>query len=57
MNEPIRDTARLGLTAAERERLTFFKWAYILQNVDGFSAAQAARLVWVRWLYIKGRLV
>jgi hypothetical protein len=55
MNDQITDAARLVLTAAERERLTFFKWAYALQ-ADGFSAAQSRRLCWVRWLYLQGRL-
>ncbi|HLI28840.1 MAG TPA: hypothetical protein VKZ60_17380 [Chloroflexota bacterium] len=44
------------LTAADRERLTFFKWRYILQ-ADGFAAAQARRLTFMRWLYLQGRLV
>jgi hypothetical protein len=44
------------LTAVDRERLTFFKWRYILQ-ADGFAAAQARRLTFMRWLYLQGRLV
>ena len=44
------------LTATDRERLTFFKWRYILQ-ADGFAAAQARRLTFMRWLYLQGRLV
>jgi hypothetical protein len=46
----------LELTATDRERLTFFKWRYILQ-ADGFAAAQARRLTFMRWLYVQGRLV
>lgn len=46
----------LDLTATDRERLTFFKWRYILQ-ADGFGAAQARRLAFMRWLYLQGRLV
>ena len=44
------------LTTADRERLTFFKWRYVLQ-ADGFAAAQARRLTFMRWLYLQGRLV
>jgi len=44
------------LTATDRERLTFFKWRYVLQ-ADGFAAAQARRLTFMRWLYLQGRLV
>jgi hypothetical protein len=43
------------LTATDRERLTFFKWRYILQ-ADGFAVAQARRLTFMRWLYLQGRL-
>jgi hypothetical protein len=43
------------LTATDRERLTFFKWRYVLQ-ADGFAAAQARRLTFMRWLYLQGRL-
>ena len=46
----------LELTATDRERLTFFKWRYVLQ-ADGFAAAQARRLTFMRWLYLQGRLV
>jgi hypothetical protein len=46
----------LDLTATDRERLTFFKWRYILQ-ADGFGASQARRLTFMRWLYLQGRLV
>ena len=45
-----------SLTAVDRERLTFFKWRYVLQ-ADGFAAAQARRLTFMRWLYLQGRLV
>ena len=45
----------LDLTATDRERLTFFKWRYVLQ-ADGFAAAQARRLTFMRWLYVQGRL-
>lgn len=44
------------LTATDRERLTFFKWRYVLQ-ADGFAVAQARRLTFMRWLYLQGRLV
>ena len=43
------------LTATDRERLTFFKWRYVLQ-ADGFASAQARRLTFMRWLYLQGRL-
>lgn len=46
----------LNLTTIDRERLTFFKWRYILQ-ADGFAVAQARRLTFMRWLYLQGRLV
>lgn len=55
MNLPISDEARALLTEPERERLSFFKWAYVLQ-ADGFTRAQAVRLVFCRWLYLKGRM-
>ena len=45
-----------ALTASDRERLTFFKWRYVLQ-ADGFAVAQARRLTFMRWLYLQGRLV
>jgi hypothetical protein len=48
-------TLELDLTATDRERLTFFKWRYVLQ-ADGFAAAQARRLTFMRWLYLQGRL-
>jgi hypothetical protein len=44
------------LTAVDRERLTFFKWRYVLQS-DGFAVSQARRLTFMRWLYLQGRLV
>ncbi|MBX5491850.1 MAG: hypothetical protein IRZ14_11900 [Chloroflexi bacterium] len=50
------EVAASALTAADRERLTYFKWRYILQ-ADGFAAAQARRLTFMRWLYLHGRLV
>ncbi|HEY7064822.1 MAG TPA: hypothetical protein VII06_25335 [Chloroflexota bacterium] len=46
----------MELTATDRERLTFFKWRYVLQ-ADGFAVAQARRLTFMRWLYLQGRLV
>ena len=46
----------VDLTATDRERLTFFKWRYVLQ-ADGFAVAQARRLTFMRWLYLQGRLV
>ncbi len=49
-------TPEVDLTATDRERLTFFKWRYVLQ-ADGFAAAQARRLTFMRWLYLQGRLV
>ncbi len=45
-----------SLTARDQERLTYFKWRYVLQ-ADGFAAAQARRLTFMRWLYLQGRLV
>jgi hypothetical protein len=44
------------LSGVDRERLTFFKWRYVLQ-ADGFPVAQARRLTFMRWLYLQGRLV
>ncbi|HZU06673.1 MAG TPA: hypothetical protein VFB73_11935 [Chloroflexota bacterium] len=52
---PAEPAASSPLTAADRERLTFFKWRYILQ-ADGFAPAQARRLTFMRWLYLQGRL-
>ena len=49
-------TAVLGLTTVDRERLTFFKWRYVLQ-AEGFASVQARRLTFMRWLYLQGRLV
>jgi hypothetical protein len=46
----------VALTANDRERLTFFKWRYVLQ-ADGFAVPQARRLTFMRWLYLQGRLV
>jgi hypothetical protein len=46
----------VDLTATDRERLTFFKWRYVLQ-ADGFAVPQARRLTFMRWLYLQGRLV
>jgi hypothetical protein len=46
----------VALTPTDRERLTFFKWRYVLQ-ADGFAVAQARRLTFMRWLYLQGRLV
>ncbi len=51
-----RASSPLALTATDRERLTFFKWRYVLQ-ADGFAVAQARRLTFMRWLYLQGRLV
>jgi hypothetical protein len=48
--------SEVALSATDRERLTFFKWRYVLQ-ADGFAAAQARRLTFMRWLYLQGRLV
>jgi hypothetical protein len=45
-----------ALTTVDRERLTFFKWRYVLQ-ADGFAVPQARRLTFMRWLYLQGRLV
>ena len=45
-----------ALSSADRERLTFFKWRYVLQ-ADGFAVPQARRLTFMRWLYLQGRLV
>jgi hypothetical protein len=56
MPEPITPNALAHLTAQERQALTFFKWAYVLRHVDGFTRAQAARLCFVRWLWLRGRL-
>ena len=44
------------LSGVDRERLTFFKWRYVLQ-ADGFPVAHARRLTFMRWLYLQGRLV
>jgi hypothetical protein len=49
-------TPELPLTATDCERLTFFKWRYVLQ-ADGFAVPQARRLTFMRWLYLQGRLV
>ncbi|HZR97143.1 MAG TPA: hypothetical protein VFE37_00465 [Chloroflexota bacterium] len=49
-------TPEAALTATDRERLTFFKWRYVLQ-ADGFAVPQARRLTFMRWLYLQGRLV
>ena len=49
-------TPELPLTATDCERLTFFKWRYVLQ-ADGFAVPQARRLTVLRWLYLQGRLV
>ena len=49
-------TPEVALTATDRERLTFFKWRYVLQ-ADGFAVPQARRLTFMRWLYLQGRLV
>src|SRR5829696_6804607 len=38
----------VALTANDRERLTFFKWRYVLQ-ADGFAVPQARRLTLMRW--------
>ncbi len=48
--------AECALSGVDRERLTFFKWRYVLQ-ADGFAVAQARRLTFMRWLYLQGRLV
>ena len=53
---PATPSSDRDLTASDRERLTFFKWRYVLQ-ADGFAAAQARRLTFMRWLYLQGRLV
>ena len=44
------------LTPQERERLTNFKWRYVLQQVDGCTRAQADRLVFIKWLVVQGRV-
>ena len=49
-------TPDVVLTATDRERLTFFKWRYVLM-ADGFASAQARRLTFMRWMYLQGRLV
>jgi hypothetical protein len=55
--QPGRATSAVpNLTTIDRERLTFFKWRYVLQ-ADGFAAPQARRLTFMRWLYLQGRLV
>jgi hypothetical protein len=48
-------TIEEDLTAVDRERLTFFKWRYVLQ-ADGFAVPQARRLTFIRWLYLQGRI-
>ena len=48
--------AECTLSTSDRERLTFFKWRYVLQ-ADGFPVAEARRLTFMRWLYLQGRLV
>lgn len=49
-------TPEVALSPSDRERLTFFKWRYVLQ-ADGFAVPQARRLTFMRWLYLQGRLV
>lgn len=39
----------LGLSAADRERLTRFRQRHELQHCDGFDRATAERLVFMRW--------
>lgn len=44
-----------GLTPAERERLTFWKWTYSLES-RGFTTAEARRIVFLRVLRLAGRI-
>lgn len=56
MSDPITPERAALLTAQERERLTFWKWVYMLK-ADGWPIEQARRLVFCRVLYQRGRLV